>query len=107
MKDRSDDPSHHERTLLPQSYISDLERVSEEEICENLSSQGVTSVKRTTTLILTFNTPTLPDSVKACYLQIPVVPYIPNPLLCFKCQKLGHGTKYMPWKIDMRSMWSI
>ena len=23
MKDRSDDPSHHERTLLPRSYISD------------------------------------------------------------------------------------
>ena len=22
MKDRSDDPSHHERTLLPRSYIS-------------------------------------------------------------------------------------
>ena len=22
MKDRSDDPSHHEQTLLPQSYIS-------------------------------------------------------------------------------------
>ena len=22
MKDRPDDPSHHERTLLPQSYIS-------------------------------------------------------------------------------------
>ena len=22
MKDRSDDPTHHERTLLPQSYIS-------------------------------------------------------------------------------------
>ena len=22
IKDRSDDPSHHERTLLPQSYIS-------------------------------------------------------------------------------------
>ena len=22
MKDRSDDPSHHQRTLLPQSYIS-------------------------------------------------------------------------------------
>ena len=25
MKDRSDDPSHHERTLLPRSYISLLE----------------------------------------------------------------------------------
>ena len=32
MKDRSDDPSHHERTLLPRSYISlhpsDLEAVN-------------------------------------------------------------------------------
>ena len=75
----------------------DLEGVSEEEICENLSSQGVSSVKRinelvpTNTLILTFNTPTLPDSVKAGYLRIPVVSYIPNPLRCFKCQKFGHG----------------
>ena len=59
----------------------DLEGVSEEEICENLSSQGITSVKRikvrrNNTLILTFSTPTLPDSVKAGYLRIPVVPYI-------------------------------
>ena len=48
MKDRSDDPSHHERTLLPQSYISlpDLEGVGEEEICENIASQGVVVVKR-------------------------------------------------------------
>ena len=29
MKDRSDDPSHHERTLLPQSYIS-LPRIYQE-----------------------------------------------------------------------------
>ena len=28
MKDRSDDPSHHERTLLPRSYISLLVRVT-------------------------------------------------------------------------------
>ena len=26
MKDRSDDPSHHEQTLLPQSYISLFQR---------------------------------------------------------------------------------
>ena len=68
----------------------DLEGVSEEEICENLTSQGVVGVKRinlrrnnelvpTNTLILTFNSPTLPNSVKAGYLNIPVVPYIPNP----------------------------
>ena len=62
----------------------------------------MTSVKRikvrrnnelvpTNTLILTFSTPTLPDSVNASYLQIPVVPCIPNPLRCFKCPKFGHG----------------
>ena len=27
MKDQSDDPSHHERTLLPQSYISLLTEI--------------------------------------------------------------------------------
>ena len=32
MKDRSDDPSHHERTLLPRSYIS-LLPVSEGDFC--------------------------------------------------------------------------
>ena len=74
----------------------DLEGVSEEEILDNLSSQGVTFVKRikirrndnlisTNTLILSFNTPTLPQSIKAGYLSIPVEPYIPNPLRCFNC----------------------
>ena len=85
----------------------DLEGVSEEEICENLTSQGVVGVKRinirrnnelfpTNTLILTFNSPTLSNSVKAGYLNIPVAPYIPNPLRCFKCQKFGHGKKHVP-----------
>ena len=50
----------------------DLEGVAEDEICENLTSQGVVGVKRinirrnnvlvpTNTLILTFNSPTLPN----------------------------------------------
>ncbi|XP_041368572.1 uncharacterized protein LOC121382919 [Gigantopelta aegis] len=80
----------------------DLEGVSEDEITENLSPQGVTSVRRikirrnnelvpTNTLILTFDKPTLPESVKAGYLHIPVVPFVPNPLRCFNCQKFGHG----------------
>ena len=34
MKDRSDDPSHHERTLLPRSYISLLAH------CGDRSSSG-------------------------------------------------------------------
>ena len=32
MKDRSDDPSHHERTLLPRSYISPTYHVKESNI---------------------------------------------------------------------------
>ena len=80
----------------------DLEGVSEEEICQNVSSQDVTSVSRikvrrnnelllTNTFVLTFNVPTLPTSIKAGYLNIPVEPFIPNPLRRFKCQRFGHG----------------
>ena len=58
-------------------------------MCENLSSQNVTAVKRikirrnkdllpTNTFIITFNIPTLPGAVKAGYLNIPVELFIPN-----------------------------
>ena len=77
----------------------DVEGVSEEEIWQNLSSQDVTFVRRikvrrnnellpTNTFVLKFNVPT---SIKAGYLNIPVEPFIPNPLRCFKCQRFGHG----------------
>ena len=45
----------------------------------------------TNTLIIHFNMPCLPQSVKAGYLNIPVVPYIPNILQSFKCHKFGNG----------------
>ena len=32
---------------------------------------------KTNTLILTFNTPKIPDSLKICYLNIPVSQYVP------------------------------
>ena len=80
----------------------DLEGVSEEAICQNVSSQDVTSVRRikvrrnnellpTNSFVLTFNVPTLLTSIKAGYLNIPVKPFIPNPLRCFKCQRFGRG----------------
>ena len=80
----------------------DLEGVDDDEMCNNLTSQGVTAVKRisvrrnnelvpTNTLVLTFSCPTLPKSIKAGYLSIPVEAFIPNPLRCFKCQRFGHG----------------
>ena len=34
---------------------------------------------------------TLPKLNTAGYLNIPVEPFVPNPLRCFKCQKYGHG----------------
>ena len=91
----------HTRRLIHQRS-RDLEGVSEDEMLENLSSQGVSAVKRihirrnnelvpTNTFILTFSKPLLPDSIKAGYLKIPVVPFIPNPLRCFKCHRYGHG----------------
>ncbi|GFY18764.1 RNA-directed DNA polymerase from mobile element jockey [Trichonephila clavipes] len=42
-------------------------------------------------LILTFNTPKLPTTIKAGYLNCKIRPYIPNPLRCFKCQRFGHS----------------
>lgn len=82
----------------------DLLDVSEEEIMEGLSSQGVIDVSRiklrregiekpTKHVILTFNATTLPDSVKAGYLNCNVRPYIPNPRRCLQCQRFGHSSQ--------------
>ena len=35
--------------------------------------------------------PTPPTSLRAGYLTVPVRPYIPFPMRCFKCHKFGHG----------------
>jgi hypothetical protein len=68
---------------------------SEDEMKNELASQGVTHVRRiqvkrngamqnTNTFILTFNNPTRPEKLNIFYELIPVSPYIPNPLLCFE-----------------------
>ena len=45
----------------------------------------------TNTIVLTFDCPKPPTSLRAGYLTVPVRPYIPFPLRCFKCHKFGHG----------------
>ena len=45
---------------------------------------------KTNTLILTFNLPKIPSSLKICYLNVPVTEYVPNPMRCYKCQTFGH-----------------
>ena len=67
----------------------ELTRTDPDEIKENIPS--IVDVQRivvkrnnmeikTNTLILTFNTPKIPESLKVCYLNIPVSQFVPNPL---------------------------
>ncbi|GFX00123.1 uncharacterized protein TNCV_296121 [Trichonephila clavipes] len=50
-----------------------------------------TAVISTKHLILTFSSPTLPQIIKAGYLNCKIRPYIPNHLRYFKCQRFRHS----------------
>ena len=45
----------------------------------------------TNTIVLTFDCPKPPSSLRAGYLTVPVRPYVPFPMRCFKYLKFGHG----------------
>ncbi|GFV06930.1 hypothetical protein TNCV_2916901 [Trichonephila clavipes] len=103
--------AHLDVTVAPHTNLNfsrgvispaDFLNVSTEEIKENMKAQNVCDVRRITIrrdgqvlntkhLILTFNTPDLPQTVKMAYIRCPVRPYIPNPLRCFQCQRFGHS----------------
>ena len=81
-----------------------LDGLSNEEIQENLTEQGVTNVYRvqrkeggefkpTRTLFLTFDRVDLPQRIRAGYESIEVRPFIPNPLKCLKCHHFGHTSE--------------
>ncbi|GBM64978.1 hypothetical protein AVEN_251011-1 [Araneus ventricosus] len=92
------------RTLNYSKFViseSEFQRDLEEDLLDCLKDQKVISVRRITIkkngqnfptkhLILTFNTPVLPKSVKIAYIHCNVKHYIPNPLRGFKCQRFGH-----------------
>ncbi|GBM20577.1 hypothetical protein AVEN_261700-1 [Araneus ventricosus] len=80
----------------------ELLNASVEKITEEVSSQGVTHVRRITIrrdgqllntkhLILTFDSAIFPEHIKAGYVRLSVRTYLPNPLHCFKCQRFGHS----------------
>lgn len=103
--------SQHRTLNTSRGVISepDLLHNTEDEILENLKEQNVIAARRikiflrddkipanqvqipTKHIILTFNTPSLPKSIKSGYLSCSVRPYIPNPLRCFKCQHFEHS----------------
>lgn len=85
-------------------YCPALKDLNEVDITEGLREQGVIESRKikkwedgvlvnTALLILTFNSPQIPEALKVGYLNIRTQLYIPNPLRCTVCQKFGHGKK--------------
>ena len=86
-------------------FCRDLKYSSDEEICEELKSQGVTEVKRckrrgingenydTGLFFMTFDFIQVPSELKIGYEIVEVRVFIPEPLRCFACLKFGHTKK--------------
>ncbi|XP_035912529.1 uncharacterized protein LOC118512332 isoform X2 [Anopheles stephensi] len=83
----------------------DIEFMSEEEILSGLKDQKVTEVnimkrkvenvlRNTKTAILTFNTTRVPRSVDFGFYPLLVDLYIPKPMRCATCLKIGHTKKW-------------
>ena len=82
-----------------------LKELSEKEITDGLRDQGVVDCKKITKFndgkvtntplhILHFNHYSLPKEIKIGFLNCKVEPFIPNPIQCKNCFKLGHTKKY-------------
>lgn len=86
-------------------FCNDLINLSNDDLLDEFKLQHVVEIYRiqkrsltqrdtfepTSGLILTFNLPSLPEFIKAGYLNIKVRQYVPNPLRCRKCQVFGHS----------------
>ncbi|GBN80230.1 hypothetical protein AVEN_158573-1 [Araneus ventricosus] len=101
---RSVETSFHKSLNVSRGVLSnpDFIHVTEAEFLEELLDQNVCAARRinirrdgrlipTQHVVLTFQTPVLPKSIKAGYINCKLRPYIPNPLRCFKCQRYGHS----------------
>jgi hypothetical protein len=89
---------NHSRGVI---RCSSLQYASDEETLAALMTQGVNEIRRITTtrngirtqtslVILTFDTPKPPNTIKVGYESVEVETYYPNPLRCTRCQHFGH-----------------
>lgn len=73
----------------------DIEHLPNEEILNELKNQGAFSIRRiqtkSTLFDCKFSTQDIPEKIRIGYMQVKVRPYIPKPLICRKCQNLGHS----------------
>ena len=83
----------------------ELRNMDEEDIKNELQSQGVTKVERmkrrkdgqlvpSDSYILTIKNPNIPPQIKVGFLIRDTKVYIPNPQRCFNCQKYGHNKRF-------------
>ena len=90
-----------------------LKGEKEDDIVEYLKEQGVVACKRftikkdhetvqTNTLLLTFNSVSVPKALKIFYRIVPVDVYVPNSLRCFNYQRFGHQETNCP--VDIGSV---
>lgn len=86
-------------------YAPYLNKVPDEEIVSELSSQGVTSIYKfnkmvdgkptpSGVILLSFDSYNLPTKIDVSWHSVKVREYIPNPMRCKMCQLLGHTTKW-------------
>lgn len=81
--------------------MRDFKYMSEEEILDELADQKVTKIHRVTrvvngekaetgTYFLTFQSTQAPEKITCGYEKINVLPYVDEPMRCFKCLRFGH-----------------
>lgn len=91
-------------TIQGRIFSRKIINITQEDLQESLKSQKVVDVRKITKLdgkevvatdaaIITFDLIYRPETLKLGWERVPVEEYIPNPMKCHNCLKLGHTKK--------------